>query len=419
MKLKSIVISVLLLSFLALVSFSSPLVLWNTNMVNEWSGRDKCVDFMKDASNNVNLEVSDDYGPSLYRDVSQKLIIQARTGKPDVVEGVLEQMFTYAKAGLLKPLDNFWNEYDDKDQYVSNAVDALRYNGKLYGVPYNINVRLLLYRKSIFEKYDIKIPQTWEELVNTAAYITKNVPDMQGFMFTTKSREVRAFQEFMSFYFQLNKHMFEIKDGKVEVVATPEQLTEVLNLYYSLFFDGGIDLNERGADWKVLDYGYTAGRFAMITVGPWIWSHRFEDATRGDILDDTGIIALPLHENGTPGTYMEVKPMMMNNFTKNPENAWKLLKLNVSKDFQLLVDSEAGVLSPRKDVMEEKIMADSWWLSGFGKYMNTGVALDPVSWEKPQTYIIEAIQKTIYKQLTPEEAGKWLYDQLVKISRTL
>lgn len=419
MKQKTLFVSLLVLGLMmGMVSIAGAqeLVLWHTSFVNEWSGLDEVVNFFEE---NTKLDVSQDYGPSLYREQSQKLIIQARTGNPDVIEGVLEQMFTYAKADLIMPLDKFFAEYEDKDQYVKNAIDALKINGKLYGIPYNTNVRLLLYRKDIFEKYDLEVPKTWDELVNTAAYITQNVPDMQGFMFTTKSREVRAFQEFMSFYFQLNKHMFEVNGEEVKVVATPEQLSQVLDLYYRLFFEGGIDLNERGADWKALDYGYTAGKYAMVTVGPWIWSHRFEDEARGKVLDNTGIAAIPVAANGTPGTYMEVKPIMVNKYTDQPQKAWELVKEVTSKDFQLLIDSLAGVLSPRQDVMAEDKMANNWWLSGFAKYMDTGIALDPVSWEKPQNAIIQSIQKVIYKQMTPEEAGQWLYDQLVDIAETL
>jgi len=398
------------------ISFADNLVLWHTSFVNEWSGRVAITEFFE---NNNKLNVSNDYGPSLYREVSQKFIIQAKTGNPDVIEGVLEQMFTYERAGLLLPLNNYFDNYKDKDYYAKNALDALTIDGKLYGIPYNTNVRLLLYRKDIFEKYNLKVPTNWDELINTAAYITKNVPDMQGFMLTTKSREVRSFQEFMSFYFQLNKHMFEIKGDKVNVVARPEELSQVLNLYYKLFFEGGVDLNERGADWKTLDYGYTAGKYAMVTVGPWIWSHRNNDKERGKVLDNTGITAIPTASNGTPGTYMEVKPIMINKYSDDPNKAWELVKEVTSKDFQLLSDSLYGVLSPRSDVMLEDKMANNWWLSGFGKYINTGVSLDPVSWEKPQNAIIQTIQKTIYKQMTPDNAGKWLYNELVKIAETL
>ena len=406
-----------LISFATLATAGTDqLTLWHTAFVNEWSGRQEVVSFFE---RNTKLPVSRDYGPALYRDVAQQFFLQAKTGVPDVLEGVLEQMLTYAEAGLIAPITDLFETYEDRQYYAPNAIEALKIGGQLYGVPYNVNVRLLLYRKSIFEKYNLKVPTNWDELVETAVWISKNVPGMQGFMLTTKSEEVRAFQEFMSFYFQLNKHMFNVEGDQVTVAATPQQLTQVLELYRRLFTEGAIDPNERGADWKALDYGYTAGKYAMVTVGPWIWSHRYEDPERAKVLDDTGIAPLPVARNGSPGTYMEVKPIMINRYTRDRARAWELLKEVTSREFQLKIDLLQGVLSPRSDVMAAPEMRDNWWLSGFGKYMHTGVALDPVNWARPQTAIINAIQQVIYGQMTPQQAGTWLYDQLRRIAATL
>ena len=391
------------------------LTLWHTEFVTEWPGRADVIDYFE---KNNDLNVKKDYGPANYRDIAQKMAIQANTGDPDVVEGVLGQMFSYQKAGLIMPLDKYFKDYEAKDTYLKNALDALTVDGKLYGIPYNTNVRLLLYRKSIFEEHNLDVPKNWDELVQTAAKINKLESNMQGFMFTTKSREVRAFQEFMSFYLQLNRNMFDVSDSGVELVATEDQLAQVLNLYKDMFFEGGINLDERGADWKALDYGYTSGKYAMVTVGPWIWGHRNGNQDRAEILDDTGIAAVPVAKNGKPGTYMEVKPIMINKYSDQPDKAWELLKTVTSKGMQTTIDSKRGVLSPRKDVMNSEAM-DNWWLSGFAEHMDTGVALDPISWERQQNVIIKAIQRTIYKEESPEEAADWLHGKLAEIANTL
>jgi ABC-type glycerol-3-phosphate transport system substrate-binding protein len=417
-KKKSLILTLVLLFVftLSLSAAAEELVLWHTSFTSEWSGLDETVEFFE---SNTDLDVSTDYGPPLYRDISQQLIVQARTGNPDVVEGVLEQMFTYAKADLIMPLNDFWKDYEDKDQYLDNVMEAVTVDGEIYAIPYNTNVRLLLYRKSIFEEHGLEVPSNWDELVETASYISENVDGMDGFMFTTKEREVRAFQEFMSFYLQLNKSMFDVSGEDIEVTATVDQLEKVLTLYDRMFASGAISMNNRGADWKALDYGYTSGNQAMVTVGPWIWSHRYEDEARAEIIDDTGIAAIPVNQNVTAGTYMEVKPIMINKYTEDPEKAWELAKEVTSKEFQLLVDSNAGVLSPRKDVMAEPKMADNWWLQGFSKFADTGVALDPISWERPQNAIISAIQEVIYDEGTPAEIAEDLQQELSDIAANL
>ena len=399
------------------------LTLWHHEFVTDWPGRSSVVEFFE---NNTVLNVRDDYGPSTYRDIEQQFITLGRTGRPDVIEGLVDQLYTYKDAGLLQPLNEYWEYYADKEEFPENLLEPLTVDGELYGVPYNNNVRLLLYRKSIFEKHDLDVPETWADLVETAAYINENEEDMQGFIFTTESREVRVFQEFKSFYYQLNDTMFDVSGDEVELVATPEQIQQVLELYYDMYFEGGINLDERGSDWQRTDYGYTAGDFAMVTGGQWLWGHRGEDESRGSVLDDTGVTAIPVAENGEPATFMEVKPIMINKHSDNHDAAWELLKEVVSKDFQMLNNSLSGMLSAREDAMEEEGIANlketypniapEWWFSSFGDYLEIGVALDPVNWDEAQYMIIDAVQNVIYEQKTPEEAAQYLYSQLDRLN---
>lgn len=386
-----------------------PLVLWHTEFTTEWAGRQQVVNYFEE---NTELDVAKDYGPSLYREMSKKFIIQAETGNPDVLEGTHEQMLSYAKAGLLLPLDEYFANDPNAEAYNENVLKPLRYKGKLYGVPYNTNVRLLLYRKSVFEKHGLAIPSDWDELVETAVKINELEPEMQGFMFTTKTREVRAFQEFMSFYFQLNRDMFQSEGDSVTCVADKAELQQVLQLYHDMFFEGAIDLSERGGDWKALDYGYTEGKYAMVTVGPWIWGHREGNPERADVLDDTGITAIPVASNGQPGTYMELKPIMINKYTDDKDRSYKLLQEVTSKGFQIKVDLLRGVLPGRQDAFEDPKISNNWWVKGFGEYMDTGVALDPVSWEKAQNAIISAIQSTIYEEMSVADVADQLLAEL-------
>jgi hypothetical protein len=59
--------------------------------------------FPKDLPKGV--AVADNYGPPVYQDAQQKFIVLGRRGKPDVIEGVLEGMIAYQKAGLIAPVN--------------------------------------------------------------------------------------------------------------------------------------------------------------------------------------------------------------------------------------------------------------------------------------------------------------------------
>ena len=364
--------------------------------------------------------VNDNFGPPIYQDAQQKFIVQGRTGKPDVIESVLEGMIAYQRAGLLAPLDDLFDKWADKDQFIPSTIKALTINGKLYGVPYNTNVRVLLYRKDLLDKYGMTPPKTWEELLKDAATISAKESGVQGLGLTTKTGSVRTFQEFISFFFQVNggENPYKYDDaGKKWVMNTsPEKLAEVLKFYSDCFSAGtpsAVNQNTRGNDYQATDTDYVSGKTAMVPMGPWIYQYRTTGDVAKKILEEqTGVLPLPLPPGGTQATYLEVKPISINAFSKDKDTAWQLVKILTSKDFVATANRIEGVNPPRKDVANLPDFKNDWWEQAFIAQLPTGVALAPINWGLVINDITEAIQKVIYKNQSPEEAGKGLYNTL-------
>ena len=67
-------------------------------------------------------------------------------------------------------------------------------NGKLLGMPWYTDAGLLYYRSDLLKKYGLRVPQTWEELTQTAAKVqagerAKGAKDFHGFVFQAKAYE--------------------------------------------------------------------------------------------------------------------------------------------------------------------------------------------------------------------------------------
>lgn len=118
-------------------------------------------------------------------------------GDYDVVSWVIFWKTEYVNKGFLTPLAPFFTkpslvmpDYDAADlipayvesgsvvggrrAYLPGVTDAL------YGVPFSAETSVLVYRKDIFEQYNLKVPTTYDELLETAEWITANVPNMYG-----------------------------------------------------------------------------------------------------------------------------------------------------------------------------------------------------------------------------------------------
>ena len=75
----------------------------------------------------------------------------------------------YAAEGNVEPLD----EYVAADRYALDdfepeAFDIITLKGKLYGIPYADVSSVLIYRRDLFERYGIAVPQTMDELTQAA-----------------------------------------------------------------------------------------------------------------------------------------------------------------------------------------------------------------------------------------------------------
>jgi ABC-type glycerol-3-phosphate transport system substrate-binding protein len=407
----------------AVFSFSKEIDLWFVPMSQEGPQTPSLLAWVKEHFPKElpqGVTVPGNYGPPIYQDAQQKFIVQGRRGKPDVIEGVLEGMIAYQKAGLIAPIDDLYNQWSEKDKFIPSTIKALTINGKLYGVPYNTNVRVLLYRKDILQKYNLQPPKTWEELLDDAAMISGKEQGVAGLGLTTKSGSVRTFQEFISFFFQVNggENPFKYDESakKWTMNTTPEKLGQVLALYHDCFFKGtpaAANQNTRGNDYQATDADYVAGKSAMVPMGPWIYSYRKTGDTARKILEEnTGVVALPLPPGGTQATYLEVKPIMINAATKEKSESWELIKLLCSKDFVAMDAKLEGINPPRQDVADLPDFKSDWWQQAFTQQISTGVALAPINWGLVVNDITEALQKVIYQNNPAEKTGQELFNTL-------
>ena len=420
---KSVLFLALILTISSMILATS-LTFWNmpfstgevgVNYVNWWQQT------VKEEFPNVN--VSDYYGPGQYHSMLKSFIVQASTGKPDVIEGVTEQLGVYVRINLVEDLDQYFTNWSDKDQFLPNAIDACKINGKLYGIPYNINVRGMLYRKDIFAKYNLKVPTTWSELVETAASITKLTKGkVYGFDFCSSVNEPRAFQEFISWFDQVNdrKQMFINVSGKWKLNATVEEFEKIFQLYYNLTFKNdpytAFNKNNRGGAWQQEDLGYVSGKYAMVPMGPWSWGHRNDNDLAKTILEkDTGVTSLPVQEGGVKAAYLEVKPIMMNKYAKDHSAAWNLIKFITSKEAMARWDAKEGTLPPRKDALSMPEFKN-WWAQSWGKLLPEGVGLAPINWSPVEYSILTAMDTVIYGVSTPHEEAVWLYNKLYQLA---
>jgi len=140
------------------------------------------------------VKISDDHGPGNAADLVRQYLIQAKTGVPDIATDRTENIANYTKMGLVQPLSQWFDAWEEKSQFPESVISALTVDGELMALPYNVHARALLYRKDIFAQLGLNVPQTWDEMINIGSKITANVPGMVGFGLSCKKYDPKGFQ---------------------------------------------------------------------------------------------------------------------------------------------------------------------------------------------------------------------------------
>ncbi len=125
---------------------------------------------------NPDIKVNLEFIPEA--DYSQKLIPALATDTaPDVFQIQSGMVSKLAQSGAIKPLAESVMSADSITAgFVPAAVDGLKYDGKYYGMPTDLQTIVLLWNKKLVSEAGLdaeKGPQTWEEFFDWARKLTK------------------------------------------------------------------------------------------------------------------------------------------------------------------------------------------------------------------------------------------------------
>ncbi len=122
-------------------------------------------DFTKKYKTNVKLNIltSGDIGSS-----GGPLLLAINAGTaPDVILGSgPETAINYAIRDVMYDISKFDDYEEVKKRFLAESFVPLTYEGGVYGLPETISFKATFVRTDIFEQLDLKVPNTWDELVD-------------------------------------------------------------------------------------------------------------------------------------------------------------------------------------------------------------------------------------------------------------
>jgi multiple sugar transport system substrate-binding protein len=250
---------------------------------------------------------------------SQRLLTQAASGElPDVAMISAQWFRILASKGLLEPLDQ--SQFSDVkiDDMQKVLLDAYSFDGKLYGLPTDLDMGVLFYNKDLFKKAGVAEPSpdwTWHDFADTAKALTKG--DGSGKQFGADIGASIGNYPFLSTI--ANSYGGELIDT-ASGTATVDQAAgrRALELWDRMV------VKDQSAPGIGSDASIVNGNIAMGVYGPWAAYYFLKDAKF-----DWGVTSLPMGDE--PATWAWGSVMVVFKNSANKASALKFVDNFLSK----------------------------------------------------------------------------------------
>lgn len=245
----------------------------------------------------------------------------------------------WAKQGWLLPLEKLGDKYDVNDMLPS-IRGGLTVEGKLYAAPFYGESAMIMYRKDLFEKAGLKMPEnpTWEFIGDAARKITDRKADVNGICLRGKA----GWGENMAFITALtNSFGGRWFDENWKPQFDQPEWKNSLQFYVDLMKDAG----PSGAASNGFNENLTL--FQQGKCGMWIdatvaasFVSNPKDST---VADKVGYALFPTHgELKNHGNWLWSWNLAIPKSSQKAESAEKFIAWATSKDYSDLVASKEG-----------------------------------------------------------------------------
>lgn len=265
---------------------------------------------------------------------------------PDVIGTAGDLGRDWGHEGLMIPLNKYLDSWDDYDMIIPSLFNPDIETGTIYGIPLWIDLRGVLYNKSVFREIgldDNSPPQSWEEFLEVnrkAVRITADALTRVGY---DDYWPGPAFIYAMFLYGNGGRFYSEdfrqiLFDGP-ESIETLEFLAEVFRINNPTH----VDLSFYNEGW----YGtrFVNGTAAMVHGGTWM----AQEAMAAGILDDMGLFVPRRSPETEPAALSFVNGIGISSLSSNPDRAWQFIEWLMSADIVEQFHAVGGTISTRAD----------------------------------------------------------------------
>ncbi len=264
----------------------------------------------------------------------------------------------YAIRGAVSDISQFESFSDVEKRFMPSAMEPMRFDGKVYGLPETQSFYMMFYREDILNQLDIKVPQTWDDVIEIIPTLQK-----QHLQFGLPLPYVQAtigagFPAYAMFLFQQDGELYT-EGGRFSALNTDAAI-DAFNMWTRFYTDYGLLISYdaltrfRTGETPILIENY--GFYNQLSVAAPELEGRWKFGLVPGIKQSDGRINRTVSSNVTSCVIMSA--------AKNKEHAWKFLDWWTSTDTQQKyareIESILGTVGRYQPANTEAIYSIPW-----------------------------------------------------------
>lgn len=252
-----------------------------TDIVSSWNLEN--LKLFKEKYPNITIEKTVVSDPNSY--LTKLSTAMAANSAPDIFfTWLAERMGPFVQANRLMPL----NEVIEGDKEFKEVIDMKNmdmstFGGKVYAIPNRLTTEVVYYNKDIFNKYNVLVPKTWDDLLNAIKVFKDNgiTPMELG----NKGSHVGAMTYMMIFERLNGPEKYESLIVNHKGSFTEPEFINAMKKMNELKDAGAFTPNFNSLANSEAKANFMAGKSAMWVMGSWMLSSLVSKDGLGDKVD--------------------------------------------------------------------------------------------------------------------------------------
>ncbi|GAA4614437.1 sugar ABC transporter substrate-binding protein [Saccharopolyspora hordei] len=246
----------------------------------------------------------------------------------------------WAANGWLENLQPYIDSSEgyDPDDFIPSIRESLSHEGSMYAVPFYGESSFLAYRKDLFEKAGLTMPErpTWEQIADFAARLDDKEAGVSGICLRGKPGWGESLAPFTTVANTFGARWF---DENWNAQLTSPEFRAAAQFYVDLVRKHG-EVGASSAGFTECGTRYAQGEAAM-WYDATVMAGTNEDPASSEVVGKSGYVAAPVSRTETSG-WLYTWALAMPKVAKDKDAAWRFMRWMTDKRFVQTVGETFG-----------------------------------------------------------------------------